>query len=204
VFEWLTDAASGNPISYLVVLLASGGDVLFPPVPSETLVISAGVVAAKGGLSPWIILPAAALGAFVGDNASYWLGRSAGDPLARRLFRGERGERRLAWAQRAVGRHGGVLILMGRFIPGGRTASTFAAGTLELPYARFLVADAFAALAWAVYATLLGYLGGETFSDSAWKPFVAALAVAGLITLAFEGWRRAQRRCGKDILGDPL
>ena len=48
------------------------------------------------------------------------------DPVADRLFRGEKGRARLEWAERAVDRHGGVLVVMGRFIPGGRTASTFA------------------------------------------------------------------------------
>src|SRR3954451_13343074 len=117
------DAVSGSPITYLVVLLASGADVLSPPVPSETIVVTSGIVAAKGGLSVFLLIPLAALGAFCGDNASYWLGRRIGDPIAARAFRSDSAKERLAWAERAIKGHGSILIVVGRFIPGGRTAS---------------------------------------------------------------------------------
>lgn len=204
MFEWLTQAISGSALTYVIVLAASGGDVIFPPVPSETAVITAGVVAAGGGLSVWLLIACAAVGAMLGDNISYWLGRALGDPVARRLFRGEKGQRRLRWSERAIHRHGAALIVVGRFIPGGRTASTFAAGTLELPWRRFLAADVPACLLWALYATLLGYLGGATFRDSAWKPFALSLGIAAVISLGVEVWRRIQKHRGRDILGDPL
>jgi membrane protein DedA with SNARE-associated domain len=204
LFDWLTNAVSDSAISYLVVLLASGGDVLFPPVPSETIVITAGVLAGKGDLSIYLIIPLAAIGAMAGDNISYWLGRGVGDRIAEKLFRGEKGRERLEWAERAIQRRGATLIVVGRFIPGGRTASTFAAGTLHMPYRRFLVADVGAGIFWATYATLLGYAGGSTFENSTWKPFAVSLGIAALMTLGVEVWRRVQKRRGRDILGDPL
>jgi membrane protein DedA with SNARE-associated domain len=204
VFDWLTNAVSGSPVTYLVVLLAAGGDVIIPLVPSETIVVSAGVLAAKGKLLIYLLVPAAALGAFIGDNIAYGLGRTGGDPVAARLFKGEDGRRRLEWAERAIQRHGGILIVAGRFIPGGRTASTFAAGTLEMPYRRFLIADVVAAVAWALFAAMLGFIGGSAFQDSSWKPFAASLAIATLITLSLEVFRRVQKRRGRDILGDRL
>ena len=147
---------------------------------------------------------AVAIGAFVGDNASYWLGRKIGDPVAKRLFTGNKGKGRLRWAEQALRRRGVILIAIGRFIPGGRTATTFAAGTLEMPYRNFLVADGVAACVWALYISMLGYLGGATFKDNLWLPLGASLACAMLVALGFEAWRRWQRRRGKDILGDRL
>lgn len=204
MFDWLTDAVSNGPVAYLVVLIASGGDVVFPPVPSETIVVTAGVFAARGDLILPLVIPSAALGAFIGDNIAYWLGRAVGDPVADRLFHGEKGRSRLEWAERAVERHGGTLIVLGRFLPGGRTASTFAAGTLEMPWRRFATADVLAVALWATFATMLGFAGGSTFRDSEWKPLLASLVAATLIAVGIEIYRRVQRHRGKDILGDPL
>jgi membrane protein DedA with SNARE-associated domain len=204
VFEWLTSEVSNNPVTYLIVFGAAATDVLLPVIPSETIVIAASVLAGQGELLIWLIVPAAALGAFVGDNVSYWLGRRLGDPVARRFFRGEKARARLAWAEAAIRKRGVFLIVIGRFIPGGRTATTFAAGTLEMPYRRFLLADAGAAVIWAVYVSMLGYLGGASFEDNLWLPLLIALAVATLVAVAAEAWRRFQRRRGKDLLGDEI
>jgi membrane protein DedA with SNARE-associated domain len=204
MFDWLTHAVTGSPLTYLIVALAAGGDVLLPLIPSETIVITAGVLAAQGRLSIWLVVLPVAVGAFIGDNVVYWLGRGVGDPIARRLFKGEKARRRLEWAEKAIRSHGPLLVVVGRFIPGGRSAGTFAAGTLCLGYRRFLLADAVAAGAWALYASLLGYLGGSAFRDNTWEPLLLSLGVAAAITLAIEAWRRHRRRQGKDLLGDDL
>jgi membrane-associated protein len=204
VFDWLTHEVSQSAVTYPVIALACATDVLIPLIPSETIVITASVLAAQGDLFIWLIVPAVALGAFVGDNLCYFLGRKIGDPVADRLFGSEKGQARLHWAEQALRRRGAILIGVGRFIPGGRTATTFAAGTLEMPYRQFVVADAFAAAVWAVYVSMLGYLGGETFKDSLWLPLATSFAAAMAVGAGFEAWRRLQSRRGKDILGDEL
>ncbi len=204
MFDWLTHEVSESALTYPVLFAAAGLDVLIPLVPSETIVLTAAILAAQGDLLIFVIVPVVALGAFVGDNACYWLGRKVGDPIARRLFKGEKGQARLQWAERALQQRGAILIGVGRFIPGGRTATTFAAGTLEMPYRSFLLADAFAATLWSLYISALGYLGGETFKESLWLPLIASFAAASAVALGFEAWRRIQRRRGKDILGEKL
>jgi membrane-associated protein len=204
VFDWLTQEVGQSALTYPVVFVAAGLDVLFPLIPSETIVITASVVAAQGDLFIWLIVPLVALGAFLGDNLCYLLGRKIGDPVADRLFKSEQGQARLQWAEEALRRRGAILIGVGRFIPGGRTATTFAAGTLEMPYRQFAAADAFAAAIWALYVCMLGYLGGETFKDNLWLPLGTSFACAMAVGAGFEVWRRVQRRRGKDILGDEL
>jgi membrane-associated protein len=204
VFDWLTHEVSHSVITYPVLGFAAATDVVLPLIPSETIVITASVLAAQGDLLIWVIVPVVALGAFVGDNLCYWLGRRIGDPIADRVFDSELGQARLKWAEQALRRRGAILIGVGRFIPGGRTATTFAAGTLEMPYRQFLVADATAAALWALYVSMLGYLGGETFNESLWLPLAASFAAAMAVGLGFELWRRLQSRRGKDILGDEL
>jgi membrane-associated protein len=204
VFDWLTHEVSHSVLTYPVVGFAAAADVLLPLIPSETIVITASVLAAQGDLLIWVIVPVVALGAFVGDNLSYWLGRKIGDPTADRLFADEQGQVRLKWAEEALCRRGAILIGVGRFIPGGRTVTTFAAGTLEMPYRQFLLADALAASLWALYVSMLGYLGGETFNENLWLPLAASFCAAMTVGLGFELWRRLQSRRGKDILGDEL
>lgn len=173
-----------------MVFAAAAIDVLLPLVPAETIVIAASVLAAQGELLVALVVPAAILGAVLGDNLSYWLGRRVGKPTAKRLFRGEKGRRRLSWAETAVRSRGVALILVGRFVPGGRTATTFAAGALHMPYRRFLAADVAAATAWALYVSMLGYVGGASFEDNLWLPLAGALGLTLLVAAAAEAWRR--------------
>jgi membrane-associated protein len=204
VFDFLTHEVSQSVLTYPVVGFAAGADVLFPLIPSETIIIAAAVLAAKGELLIWLIIPAIAIGAFLGDSLCYLLGRRIGDPIADRLFSGETGQARLLWAEEALKRRGALLIGVGRFIPGGRTATTFAAGTLEMPFRQFAAADALAASVWALYISMIGYLGGETVQDSLWLPLATSFGCAMLVALSFEAWRRVQAHRGKDILGDEL
>jgi membrane protein DedA with SNARE-associated domain len=170
-------------------------DALVPIVPSETAVITAGVVAAAGDLSLALIIPAAAIGAFLGDNTAYFIGRRFGGRARERFFSGERAHRRIEWADEQLQERGGELIAVGRFIPGGRTAISLSAGTLAFPWRRFLVFDAAAALGWAVYSALLGYYGGRTF-EGGWGLLLAlstAFAVAAGIELTRWVLRRRRR-----------
>src|SRR6478672_3655859 len=151
---------------------------MVPVVPSETSVITAGVVASSGDLSVSLVVLAAAAGAFAGDNTTYLLGRRYGTRIEARFFSGERGRKQIQWAERQLDERGGELIAVGRFIPGGRTAVTLSAGTLRYPWPRFVLFDAIAALGWATYASLLGYLGGRAFEDAPWKGLVLAIGIA--------------------------
>src|SRR5215216_6218161 len=131
-----------SPLTYLAVLGACALDAVLPIVPSEAVVIAASILATRGELSIWLVTVAAAAGGFLGDTASYVLGRTAGASAARRLFRSPKAKRRLDWAGDALDRHGATIIVVARFVPGGRTATTFTAGTVRLPWPRFAAADA--------------------------------------------------------------
>ncbi|MCS7007559.1 MAG: hypothetical protein NZL88_08415, partial [Gaiellaceae bacterium] len=82
-----------------------------------------------------------------------------------------------------------------RFVPGGRTAVTFASGyTHALTWRRFVRYDVVAGSVWATYAALLGYFGGRTFEQRPWLGLLLAFAVASAIALAVEGVRHYRRR----------
>ena len=127
-------------------------DALIPIVPSETSVITAGVVAAAGDLSLPLVIVFAAAGAFAGDNTSYWIGHRYGTRVEKRFFDGEKARERVAWAHGQIQERGGELIVIARFIPAGRTVVTLSCGTLGYPWRRFVLFDAIAASTWALYA----------------------------------------------------
>jgi membrane-associated protein len=191
-FEWLENAIDGEVWTYPAIVAAVAFDSLLPVAPSETVVIAAGVLAANGDLSPVLVVCAATLGGCLGDNASYGVGASLGRRAERRFFSSSRGRQRIEWGRRQLQERGAVIIVVARFIPGGRTATTFSAGALEMPWQRFLAIDALAAVLWATYMTLLGYFGGSAFEQSLWKPVVAAGLVAAAVTGGAELLRRAR------------
>jgi membrane protein DedA with SNARE-associated domain len=140
-----------------------------------------------------VLVALAAFGAFLGDNAAYLIGRWFGPAVDRRLFAGERGERRRAWAQRSLARYGTWLIIACRFIPGGRTAVTVTCGVVGYSRRRFMTATAIAGIVWAGYAFALGRLGGKTFEHQPWLGLLLALGLALAVTALVEGGRRAWR-----------
>lgn len=195
MFQWIVDAISGSAWSYAIVFVIALLDAFFPVVPSETVAIAAGVFAGRGDLAIEAVVASAAAGAIVGDNVSYLLGAKLGHPIRRRFFSGRRGAKRIEWAERTIHERGGYLIVIARFIPGGRTAVTFTAGHVRtISWPRFLAYDVVAGVAWGTYASLLGYLGGIAFEKSPWKGLLVAFAIAGGIALAVEGYRYLRGR----------
>jgi membrane-associated protein len=186
--------AEASAWAYVVVLLFAVVDAVLPVVPSETAVITAGVVAVSGDLSLPLVIAAAAVGAFAGDNLAYGIGRRYGTRAKERFFRGDKAKRRLEWASTQLEQRGGELIAVARFIPGGRTAVTLTAGLTRFPWRRFAVFDAIAALIWAGYAALLGYFGGQAFEHQPWKGLLVALGIAFAVTLGTELVRWLLRR----------
>jgi len=196
VFHQFTQmVADASGWAYAIVFVLALLDALVPIVPSETAVITAGVVAASGDLSLGLIIPAAAAGAFIGDNLAYLIGHRFGARVTERFFSGEKARHRMDWAEEQLRERGGELIVVGRFIPGGRTAVALSAGTLGYRWRRFIAFDAVATLSWATYSALLGYYGGKTF-ESFWglvQALTTAFAIAGGIELVRWFLRRRRR-----------
>jgi membrane-associated protein len=191
VLDSLTELASGSPWTYAVVLAVAALDAVLPVAPSETVLVAAGALAGSGKLALPLVLCAAASGALIGDNVAYALGRWLG-PRALRRLTGAKVEKRLAWAQRQLDEHGPSVIVVARFVPGGRTAVTLTAGTLGFPWRRFVAYDLSAAVLWACYGGLIGYFGGSTFED--WRGLLLALGLAFVVALGIEQVRRLVQR----------
>jgi membrane protein DedA with SNARE-associated domain len=185
MFNSLLNAVSGSPWTYVLIFGVCAGDAVLPLFPSETVVITAAVLASRGRLDIGLVTVAAAAGALVGDNTAYGLGRSGLRRAVHRFEGSEKNRRRLDWARTQLQHSGAWIIIVARFIPGGRTATTYISGTLEMPWKRrFLPADTAAAVIWSLYSAALGYFGGSAFEHNLWIPILiatgASVLVAGL------------------------
>jgi membrane-associated protein len=184
----ITSLQVGSPLSYLIAFGLPLLDAVLPVLPSESVIIAFGVATA-GSSDPriFLIVACAAAGAFAGDNLSYLIGWRFGPWATRRFFSGEKGTARRDWAERSLARFGMGLIIVCRFIPGGRTAVTLCCGLVRYSWHRFVIAVAVAAVLWAAYAFLAGRLGGRAFEHMPVAGFAVAfggaLVISGIVEL---------------------
>src|SRR5690606_23270016 len=118
-------ALAASPWIYLALLCLATIDGFFPPVPSESVVITLAVAAsATGSPNRAAVLGVAAVGAWVGDQIAYRIGRAIGTDRVP-FLRGPRGQRAVSWARQALTVRGASFILAARYVPIGRVAVNF-------------------------------------------------------------------------------
>jgi membrane protein DedA with SNARE-associated domain len=153
------------------------------PVPGETTLIAAAVLAKLGHFSLWSVIVVAATAAIVGDNIGYWLGREGGRRLLERWGPVKRyAERTLPPAERFFEKHGAKTIFFGRFIAILRVAAAWLAGISRMPWWKFFLWNAAGGIVWAVGVSLIAYAFGKTVADAISR--YGLYAVLGLIPLA--------------------
>lgn len=156
-------------------------DGFFPPLPSESIIVGlAAVSVTVGEPNLWGVFAVGALGAMVGDNIAYTIGRHGG--LTRLNHHKSRRVRdAMAWASAELDKRGAVIIMAARYIPVGRVAVNITAGATRFSRPRFMILDALAALSWAAYSIAIGTLAGRWLHDN---PLLATVvAVTGGVLL---------------------
>ena len=191
--EWLSDV-SGNPWFYGLIFAIAFLDAIMPIVPSETAVILGGIAAGQGSLWLPLVILLAALGASLGDNTAYEIGKRAAKRIERSASTAPKRAAKLDWAKIQQRKRGGSLLLTARFIPGGRTMITIASGITNQPRKRFITFVALASTIWAAYAAVLGYVFGERFKDDHTKALLLAFGCAIGVTLLIEAARHVKKR----------
>lgn len=155
------------------------------PVPGETVLVASGVLVQRGHLDLGDAIVFGILGAVVGDQIGYWVGREGGRPFVLRwgryvLITPER----LASAERFFERHGGKAVFLARFVAGLRVFGALIAGISRMRWGTFFLYNALGGATWATAAVLAGYLlGGSLALLELWIGR-ASLLLLGLLALA--------------------
>ena len=183
----------GYLVVFFGVMLESTG----VPLPGETVLITAGVLVHRGVLDFGDALFFGILGAVVGDQVGYWVGRFGGRPFVLRWGRyvfitPERLERAEAFFER----HGGKAVFFARFIAGLRVFGALVAGISRMPWGKFALYNVLGGTAWATAAVSLGYfLWASIGLVDHWVGRFSLLLVAVLVLVVILRWwyRKAAR-----------
>ncbi len=201
--------ASFGALGVGVVLFAETGLLIGFFLPGDSLLFTAGVLSAATASSPlhlplgWVLL-AAALGACLGAQTGYWIGRRAGPPLFERPGRARLQDGRDR-AEAYLARYGyGRAIVLARFVPVVRTVLNPLAGILGIPQRVFTRWQVIGGILWSVGVTLAGYwLGSQIHNvDHYLLPIIGVIIIVSLIPVALE-ILRARRRGGAARHGPP-
>ena len=187
----------GYLVVFFGVMLESAG----VPLPGETVLIAAGALVHRRVLDLGDTLFFGILGAVIGDQIGYWVGRLGGRPFALRWGRyAFITPERLGHAEAFFARHGGRAVFLARFVTGLRVFGALVAGTSRMPWVRFALYNVLGGTVWATAAISLGYLLWASISlvehwvGRASLLLVAALALAWLLRWTY---RRATRGRGR-------
>jgi membrane protein DedA with SNARE-associated domain len=181
----------GLGLLFVLVMLESAGI----PLPGETALIGAALLAARGHFDiVWVIVVAASA-AIIGDNGGYWVGRTWGRRLLTRWKRLERfAERVLPPSERFFERHGGKTVFFARFIAILRFTAAWLAGVTRMHWYKFLFWNAAGGILWATGVGLLAYYGGKAAADAfdryGWIGAAGVLLSAGVVLVFLHVWRK--------------
>jgi membrane-associated protein len=174
------------------VFIESG--VLFPFLPGDSLLITAGLGHEKLGLAVWVIALVAFVAAVAGDQVGYLLGDKIGVRLFKpdaKVLKTSRLERTEAFFEK----YGGRALVLGRFVPVVRTYVPFAAGSARYPYRKFLPWNVLGAFLWAVGVTVAGsLLGGVPFITDNIDVLLTVIVLISVLPIVIEHLRHRARR----------
>lgn len=149
----------GYPGLALIVFLETGALIFF--LPGDSLLVVAGLYAAKGDLNIWLLNALLIPMAIIGDATSYYIGARMGETLFRRPESKLLKPEHLLRARAFYEKHGGKAIVIARFMPLVRTFVPVVAGAAKMSYPRFATYNIIGGMGWVSSMTLLGYfLGG--------------------------------------------
>jgi membrane-associated protein len=148
-------------ILFLIIFVETGA-VVMPFLPGDSLLFVAGAIAGIGGLNLPLLMGLLITAAILGDALNYAIGKKIGPKVFQwensRFFNKAAFEKTHAFYEK----HGGVTIIVARFMPFIRTFAPFVAGVGAMTYSKFFSFNVIGAILWVVSVTTLGYWIGNT------------------------------------------
>jgi membrane-associated protein len=188
-------ASAVLPTILVIVYVETG--LLFPLLPGESLLFTGGLLAAQGTLNIWVLAPAVAVVAILGDQTGYFIGRRIGPALFKkedsRFFK----QHYVTESHAFFEKYGPMAIILARFMPFVRTFTPVVAGVSYMRYPVYLAFDIVGGVLWGGGATLAGYfLGNVPFVHQNLEKIILAILFVSLIPAMLAAWRgyRGRRR----------
>lgn len=175
-----------GPWVYLVLFGLVIADAFLVILPSETAVVALGSLAiSTGHPNIWFVLATASLGAIVGDNICFQIGRRLGTERFGWMRR-PRVQAAIGYARRAIATRPASLILTARYIPFARIAANLTAGATGFPFRRYFPLTVVAGVCWAIYNCVIGALFGAWLSANPVLAVVVSVVVAVCLGIAID------------------
>jgi membrane-associated protein len=200
-------------LGLMVIIFAECGLLIGFFLPGDTLLFSAGLLAATGvfTVSIWLVVALVPIAAIAGNLVGYWIGYRAGPAVFNkphsRLFKQEYVER----SHQFFERYGARTIVLARFVPIVRTFATVMAGASRMRFATYALYSVIGGLLWGAGVTLLGYyLGHIPFVQKTVRPLIEpviiGIVVLSVVPAAVELLRSRRRRGmnAQPLLVEPL
>jgi membrane-associated protein len=165
-----------------------------PFLPTEPVLISCGVLAASGKLPLTWVLVIATASCVLADLVNYGVGRRLGQPAIARFAQRRTPMAVLVWITARLERGAEPILIAGRWMPGGGTIGAVLCGSLRFPLRRFAMASGIGCTLWCLYATMLGYIGGQLADDDIPLALCVSLGIAALLSIPAGVFLRNQRR----------
>ncbi|AXG99553.1 DedA family protein [Deinococcus wulumuqiensis] len=195
--DWIQNLM--DSMGYLGILLLMVLENIFPPIPSELIMPSAGFAAARGDMSLGMVVLMGTLGSVIGTLPLYYIGKAFGE------------DKLVAWADKHgkwltlsgkdikkaddwFDRHGSKAVLFGRMVPGIRSLLSLPAGMSEMPLPKFLIYSAIGSALWSAALAYAGYALGENYDRVEQYVGPASKVILGLLVVGAVAWFLKRKR----------
>jgi membrane-associated protein len=186
----------GGYVALVLIVFTETGLLVGFFLPGDSLLITAGLVAAAGGLDIWLLNVLLSVAAIVGDSVGYAIGYRTGPRIFTRDESRWFSKKHLVRTREFYERHGGKTIVLARFIPIIRTFAPVVAGVGQMEYRKFLAYNVVGGIGWVASMTWAGYLLGHVIPDIGRyiQVVIVVVVILSVIPIGVEWWRARSRR----------